>query len=145
MAEQNLKNHTRLDPAFHFFILPVLLFNIPIVGYWYYRHYIYYRHIGAWMIVVSLALLVLAFTVRIYSLKVQDRVIRIEEKHRIAALVSASELVELESLTIRQYVALRFASNVELPALARRAVRENLTSKQIKESIVSWRADEERV
>jgi hypothetical protein len=76
---------------------------------------------------------------------VQDRVIRLEEKHRLAALVSASELIELESLTIKQYVALRFASNAELPDLARRAIRENLTPKQIKEAITSWRPDYDRV
>jgi len=82
---------------------------------------------------------------RSYSLKVQDRVIRLEEKVRLASLVSASELAELESLTIAQYVALRFASNPELPELARRAVREKLTRKQIKEAIKSWRPDEYRV
>ena len=63
----------------------------------------------------------------------------------IASLVSASELVELESLTLRQYIGLRFASNPELPALARRAIREKLTEKQIKEAIVSWRPDNDRI
>jgi hypothetical protein len=87
----------------------------------------------------------MALLTRRYSLKVQDRVIRVEEKMRIASLVSPSEQAELDSLTIRQYVALRFASNPELPALARRAVRENLGSKAIKEAIVAWRADDYRV
>jgi len=54
-------------------------------------------------------------------------------------------MAELESLTMRQYIGLRFASNPELPALARRAIREKLTEKQIKEAIVSWRADNDRI
>jgi hypothetical protein len=94
---------------------------------------------------VAIALLLLAFKARTYALKVQDRVIRVEEKLRIASLVSASELIELDSLTIDQYIGLRFASNPELPELARRAVREKLTQKQIKQAVVSWRADHYRV
>jgi hypothetical protein len=54
-------------------------------------------------------------------------------------------LAELDSLTMKQYIALRFASNPELPELARRAIREKLDQKQIKQSIMSWRADDYRV
>jgi hypothetical protein len=96
-------------------------------------------------VIVALALLLLAFKSRMYALKVQDRVIRAEEKLRIASLVTPSELIELDSLTLDQYIALRFASNPELPELARRAVREKLDRKQIKQAIVSWRADYDRV
>jgi len=80
-----------------------------------------------------------------YALRDQDRIIRLEERLRLASLVSASELIELDSLTMRQYIGLRFASNPELPDLARRAIREKLTEKQIKQAIVSWRADNDRV
>jgi hypothetical protein len=89
-------------------------------------------------------LFLVALKVRVYVLKVQDRVIRLEERVRLAQVVSESELIELESLTMRQYIGLRFASNAELPDLARRAVRESLTEKQIKEAIVSWRPDNDR-
>lgn len=144
-SAQNFKNHTRWDPVFHLAVSLVLLLNIIASAWWYGRHY--YQHVrsGAWLVLVSIALFLLALKARTYALKVQDRVIRLEEKMRLAALVSPSELVELESLTEGQYVGLRFASNAELPDLARRAVRENMTGKQIKEAIKSWRPDEWRV
>jgi hypothetical protein len=144
-APQSFKNHTRFDPLFHYFILPVLLLNIPASIYWYAHHYHQFSHSGLWVILLTVVLLVLAGMARGYALKVQDRVIRLEEKLRLAALVSPTELIELDSLTLRQYVALRFASNPELPELARRAIRENLSNKQIKQSIKSWRADNDRV
>ena len=141
---QNYKNHTRWDPEYHFFIAPVFLLNIVATIWWYCHHYRQHVHSGIWLIVVSVALFILTFKARSYALVVQDRVIRLEERLRLATLVSPSELIELESLTIRQYVALRFASNAELPDLARRAIREKLSEKQIKEAIVSWRADNDR-
>ena len=144
-APQNFKNHTRWDPPFHFFIAPVLLLNIFAIAWWYGRHFGEHRRIGAWAVVVSVALLMLAFKARDYALKNQNRIICIEERSRLAATVTASELIELSSLTSDQLVGLRFASTAELPELARRAVREKLTRKQIKESIVSWRADDDRV
>ena len=144
-APQSFKNHTRWDPVFHFFIAPILLLNIIATGFWYHNHRADHVHSGMWLILISVVLFLLALKARTYALKVQDRAIRIEERMRLASLVSPSELIEVESLTMRQYVALRFASNAELPDLARRAVREKLSEKQIKESIVSWRADDYRV
>lgn len=146
MAEaQSYKNHARFDPVFHFFIALGLLINVILTVVYFWRHFGEYGAMGLWWIAVSVMLFLLAFKARAYPLKVQDRVIRLEEKMRLASLVSASELVELESLTIDQYVGLRFASNAELPDLARRAVREKLDRKQIKQAIVAWRADEDRV
>ncbi len=142
---QTYKNHTRWDPPFHFFLMPVFLLNIVATSIWYWRHRYHHTHSGPWAVLMSVALLLALGLTRMYSLKVQDRVIRLEEKLRLTALVSASELIELDSLTIKQYVALRFASHAELPDLARRAIRENLTPQQIKEAIVSWRPDYDRV
>ena len=144
-APQSFKNHTRFDPIFHYVLIPVMLINIIFSITFYIRHYRQHIHSGLWLIVMSIALLLLTGMCRGYALKVQDRIIRMEEQLRLAAIISPSELIELDSLTIRQYVALRFASNPELPELARRAVRENLTNKQIKENIKSWRADNDRV
>lgn len=144
-APQSFKNHTRWDPVFHFFIAPILLLNIIATGFWYHNHRADHVHSGMWLILISVVLFLLALKARTYALKVQDRAIRIEERMRLASLVSPSELIEIESLTMRQYVALRFASNAELPDLARRAVREKLSEKQIKESIVSWRPDNDRL
>jgi len=142
---QSFKSHTRWDPMFHFIILPVLIANIILCIVFYIHHRPLLSYTGIWLIVLSLVLFMIAGKSRGYALKNQDRVIRLEEKSRLASLVSASELVELESLNMRQYIGLRFASNTELPDLARRAIRENLTEKQIKQAIVAWRPDNDRV
>lgn len=145
MAEpQSFKNHGSSDPIFLLVVLGLLL-NIIVTAMFFGRHFTEYGWVGIWWIAVSILLLLLAHRMRVYALKVQDRVIRVEEKMRLATLASPAELVELESLTIDQYIGLRFASNAELPGLARVAVREKLDRKQIKQAIVSWRADEYRV
>jgi hypothetical protein len=144
-AAQTYKNHTRFDTKFHFVLMPILLINFIATIVFAVRHWGTHSYHGLWQVVMAFALILLAGLARSYALKVQDRVIRLEEKARLATLVSASELMELESLTVRQYVGLRFASNVELPDLARRAVREKLTNKQIKQAVVSWRPDYDRV
>jgi hypothetical protein len=146
MAEpQSFKNHTRYDPTFHFTTLPVLLVNFGFSIYYTIRHWPAHHNLGIWWIVMSLTLIIMAGSARAAAIRAQDRVIRLEEKLRLASLVTASELIELDSLTMCQLIALRFASNPELPDLARRAVREKLDGKQIKESIKSWRADDYRV
>jgi hypothetical protein len=146
MAEsQSFKNHTRFDPTFHFTTLPVLLMNIGFSIYYTIKHWPAHHHLGIWWIVMSFTLLIMAGSARAAAIRAQDRVIRLEEKLRLAALVSPHELAELDSLTMKQYIALRFASNPELPELARRAIREKLDQKQIKQSIMSWRADDYRV
>ena len=144
-APQSFKNHTRWDPMFHFFILPILLLNIIFTIIYAVRHYSQHAHLGPWLIVLSITLFMLAGKSRGYALKVQDRLIRTEEKLRLAQVCSPGELAELESLTVDQYVGLRFASNPELPELARRAVREKLDRKQIKAAVGAWRADNDRV
>jgi len=145
MAAQNFKNHTRFYPLFHFILMPILLINLILSIIYTVKHYTLHAHLAPWWIVMSVALILIAGVARGSAIKVQDRVIRLEEKLRIASLVSASELIELDSLTMEQYIGLRFASNAELPDLARRAIRENLTQKQIKQAVVSWRADDYRV
>jgi hypothetical protein len=146
MAEtQNFKNHTRWDPVYHFFTLPILLANIIVVGVVAARSYQTFGFATLWSILVAVALFFVALKARTYALRDQDRIIRLEERLRLASMIPAEQMAELESLTMRQYIGLRFASNPELPALARRAVREKLTEKQIKEAVVSWRADDCRV
>lgn len=142
MAEQNFKNHTRLDPAFHFLVVPVLLANLVRALVQVVRHVDGGR---AWAVIVALALFVLATIVRTYSLKVQDRVILLEERIRMAALMPLESRQFQRELTTRQMIALRFASDAELAGLAERAVRERLAPKAIKEQIVNWRPDTHRV
>jgi hypothetical protein len=146
MAEpQSFKHHTRYDPSFHYTTLPALVVNLGFSIYYTIKYYPVHRHLAIWWIVMSLVLIVMAMSARAAAVRAQDRVIRLEEKLRLASLATPSELIELDSLTMRQYISLRFASNPEVAELARRAVREKLTGKQIKEGIKSWRADDYRV
>jgi hypothetical protein len=146
MAEpQSYKNHTRFDPLVHFTTVPLLMINLGISIYYTAHHWPAHYRLALWWIVMSVTLILMNVAARAAALRAQDRVIRLEEKLRLASLVSANELAELDSLTMEQYIALRFAGNPELPELAQRAIREKLTGKQIKQSIKYWRADNYRV
>jgi Family of unknown function (DUF6526) len=144
-APQTYKNHTRFDPAWHFFVMPILLINIILMVWLLFHWGPQHNHLHKWWIVLALGLFVLCGQVRGYAVKNQDRIIRLEERLRYATLLPAAELPLLQSLTLKQMIALRFASDAELPALALRAATENLTPKQIKESIQIWRPDIHRV
>jgi hypothetical protein len=77
--------------------------------------------------------------------ELQDRVIRLEERLRYTQLLTPADLARTHALTLHQIVALRFASDAELPALLNRTLSENLAPKQIKQSIQSWRPDHTRI
>ena len=146
MAEpQNYKNHGRLDPSMHLFVFPVLLINLG-VSIWIAIHF---RHqfpwLGHWSILFALALLILAFKSRINDLKLQDRLIRLEERLRVASVLPSNQLAHINELTTRQLIALRFASDEELPALVHKTLTQNLEPKAIKQNITNWRADNHRV
>jgi hypothetical protein len=145
MAEtspQNFSNHTRYDPLFHFFILPVfclLLFGSII--------YLFMRpglH-SALLVVVTITMSVALFKIRLYPLKVQDRVIRLEERLRLATLIDPALRPRIAEFTESQLTALRFASDAELPALAARTLNEKLAAPEIKKAIQQWRPDNWRV
>ena len=144
-APQNYKIHVRFDPFFHFFILPILLLTVLIAGVWYAHHWHTHVHSGLWVILVTIVLLMLALKVRTYAVSLQDRIIRCEERLRYNLLLSPEDLIAVSPLTMRQIIGLRFASDAELPALALRAIKEGLTEKQIKQSIVNWKPDYQRV
>ncbi len=142
---QSFKNHGRMDPVFHFFVLPLMFLNIPASILWYVHHMHAHLHSGLWVILTSVVLFILTTKVRIYALKNQDRLIRLEEQLRLADLLPESKVALVDKVTLEQYIALRFASDPEAAALAARAVAENLTPKQIKEAIKTWRADNHRI
>ena len=139
---QNLKNHNRNDPPFHFFVFPVLIANVIITIIWLVQKPDF-PHI--WFVVLALAAMLLMFRVRMYATKVQDRVIRLEERLRLQALAPQEWHAQLGKLSEDQLIGLRFASNDEVVALAKQALEQNLTRKQIKERIQSWRSDDWRV
>lgn len=141
-APQNFANHTRWDPPFHFFLGPIFMINV--IGW---AVTVFRRpniHTG-WMLVVAIALLVWLFKTRLYALKVQTRVIRLEERLRLSTLLAEPQRARIGELTESQLVALRFASDAEIPALVTETLNRNLQSKDIKKLITNWRADWFRV
>ncbi|HXC95682.1 MAG TPA: DUF6526 family protein [Edaphobacter sp.] len=142
---QNLKNHTRWYPPFHFFVLPILLLNFIFSIYVTIHHWPTHWALNFWWILMSTVFFVMAGIAREGSLTTQDRVIRLEERLRLAALVPAEERAHIDELSVKQLIALRFASDGELPALFRKTLTQNLEPKDIKRSIVNWRGDYHRV
>jgi uncharacterized membrane protein YdbT with pleckstrin-like domain len=139
---QNFSNHTRRDPLFHFFILPVFAITlIATIVHLVRRPGLY----SAWLVVVVIAAIAAILEIRLYALKVQDRVIRLEERLRLASLLDASLRPRIPEFTEAQLIALRFASDAELPALAARALNEKLAAQEIKKAIQHWRPDYWRV
>lgn len=139
---QNFENHARFDPLYHVFIVLVYLANVGVAIYEVVRHH----GLGSWWyLFVSVALIVPILKLRLYPLKVQDRVIRLEERLRLQALAPVEWHSQIYRLTEAQLIALRFAADGEVVELAKQALEQNLNQKQIKERIRSWRADEWRV
>jgi hypothetical protein len=138
---QSLKNHTRFDPPFHFFVLPMLLLNFILSIYVTIHHWPEHRYLFLWWIIMAIVFFVMAGIARGATLKVQDRVIRLEERLRLAALLPAEDRAHIDELSVKQLIALRFASDAELPALVRKTLTQNLEPKAIKQSIVNWRGD----
>jgi hypothetical protein len=101
---------------------------------------------SGWWIIVSVALLMLTTFVRTYSLKVQDRLIRLEEKLRYQQILSPALAQQTGNLTVRQTVALRFAADEELEELVNSVLSGKFVkTKDIKRAIKQWRADNFRV
>ncbi len=144
-APQNYSNHTRFDPAFHFFIVPFLIANLVIAITRTVQDWPVQRFLHIWWIVMSVVLLLIAGRGRDRALKAQDRIILLEEKLRYAALLPKELLERSAILTLQQVVALRFASDAELPGLVQRTLTEGLTAKAIKQAIQQWKPDFVRV
>ena len=139
---QNFKNHARFDPPFHFFLTFVAMATIVIAVIYCVHHFCFY---SVWLVVLSLAWFVMLFRMRQYPLKVQDRVIRLEERLRLQALAPAEWHSQIYRLTEDQLIGLRFAADDEVVELAKQALEHNLNRKQIKERIKEWRPDYWRV
>ncbi len=141
-SPQDFKHHARFDPLFHFFLASIVIANLICAIVLVIRHPHWH---AAWWLVLSVAALVATFKLRLYSLKVQDRVIRLEERLRLQALAPAEWRTQIYRLSEDQLIGLRFASDEEVVELAKQALENNLNRKQIKERIKSWRADFWRV
>jgi Family of unknown function (DUF6526) len=152
MAEkmpQTFANHTRFDPPFHFFLAPVFglgLILALIHFFYHFRENDLRDNIHSFLLVVlAFAFIVLLLKMRLYALKVQDRVIRMEERLRLMQLLPEPLRARIPELTEAQLIALRFASDGEVPKLAERALNEKLSRADIKKAIQNWRPDYWRV
>src|SRR3954469_19583444 len=124
--------------GFMFLLLAIVSFALR----WFYiggRYTMALRIIG----LIGAVQILLAIS-RVYTTKLQDRVIKLEMKVRAMSLLTPAQQASLARLTKPQIVALRFASDAELPSLVERAEREKLTANQIKQAITNWVPDWDR-
>lgn len=136
---QSFKNHARLFPPFHFFVIPVLFLNFLNS----------IRHVWlapslstVFALIVAAALLMLGFLSRIMALTVQDRLIRLEMRLRLREVLPSDLQARVGDLSVKQLIALRFACNAELPDLVREVLAGKLaTQKEIKQRVKEWQAD----
>lgn len=142
-ATQNYSNHVRWFPLFHFVITPLLLGGLI---------YLIVRLVqepnwdrAVW-VVFAVVFILISLSARVQALRAQDRIIRLEERIRYRDLLEpglAERAAELEPKTL---IALRFASDAELPDLVSQVLDGKLvTSKEIKTAVTNWRADYLRV
>jgi hypothetical protein len=140
---QSYANHTRIVPAYHMVAFPILVVNLLWCIYQLWQ----IPSVGTIVsTLVAIALLILFFCARLFALTVQDRVIRLEMRLRLERLLPREQHAHIDKLSIDQIVALRFASDEELPGLFRRVLEENIGArKQIKQMIRTWTGDHLRV
>ncbi|MBL7899327.1 MAG: hypothetical protein JNJ99_12390 [Crocinitomicaceae bacterium] len=137
---QNYKNHRRISKGFHFGVYG-LIGTLMTAG-WIVFFCGHKPMAGVFMIFLSVVFASLAFYARLFALRAQDRAIRAEENLRHFILTGKALPA---GLRIGQIVALRFASDAELPDLAQKAEKENLKGDEIKKLIQHWRPDFHRV
>jgi len=143
---QSLANHAKYVPAFHFVAVPLLMLNVLWRVFYLYKIWAYPgRAVQANAIadiVLAVVLAILAFQARLFALRVQDRVIRAEERERLTRLLPADWRPRVQEYTAGQLIALRFASDEELAPLAQKVLTDRITDrKTIKQMIRTWRAD----
>ncbi len=140
MAEQNFANHVRWVPGFHYFVMPVIVLNF---GWSIYRWKLSGFSLDGFIsVLTAAALIMLMLYARIFALTVQNRVIRLEERLRLEKLLPEDLKPRVGEFTSGQLVAMRFACDAELPALARKVLTDKLEKgKDIKQLVQNWRAD----
>jgi hypothetical protein len=137
---QNFQNHTKFVPPFHMFVLPVFLLNVGWTIYHLIKTGISFENVL--LVLMAFALLLGALFARLFALTVQDRVIRLEMRLRMAEVLPADLRARIPEFTVAQLVSLRFASDAELPALARKVLDDKMESrKAIKQMIQNWQGD----
>ena len=136
---QTYENHVRIIPAYHMVLFGILLINLGWSVYSLYRAFSFETAVG---LLLAAGLLIFFFCARIFTLRVQDRVIRLEMRLRMEQILPAELRSRILEFTPSQLIALRFASDEELPELARRVLAEKIEDrKTIKKMIKKWNPD----
>jgi hypothetical protein len=142
MKEQNFKNHSRFVTGYHV-VSTLLLFLLligSIVNLVTSNHD--NRYSASLLVLSTIVLVLIGFYTRTFALIAQDRTIKAEENFRHYLLTGKTLDAKLK---VRQIIGLRFASDEEFPALVEKALKEKLSEKDIKKSIINWRPDYYRV
>ena len=142
MKDQNFKNHAKLVTGFHGVLFVALVALLAGSVYHLFRTTSENLYLASLMVLVAIILIVMAWYVRTFPLKAQDRAIRAEENMR--HYVMTGKLLP-SALRMSQIIALRFASDDEFLSLMEKALKEKLSAKEIKSSIKSWKGDYYRV
>ena len=139
---QNYDNHAKFIPIFHYFALPLLLINFLGALFQITQDMTFYslNNLG-----LASSLIIVAVFTRLFALKAQDRVIRLEEQLRRQTLLPDALKARADCLTLGQIVALRFASDEELADLTQDALDNNTSPKSLKQAVKHWRSDYDRV
>jgi hypothetical protein len=141
---QSFENHAKIVPAYHWWatgllVIPTLYFAFRFVS-------DFYSVERTADFLFALGVILIGLYARVFALKAQDRVIRLEERLRMERLLPDDLEPRIHDFSTDQLVALRFASDEELPELARRVLDEGITDKKvIKQAVKNWRADHQRV
>jgi hypothetical protein len=142
MATQNYQSHAKFVPLYHFVTLPILLVNVLLMGW---NLVSGPSAMSAWALLMAIALFLAALFGRVFALKVQDRVIRLEERMRLRDLLPAELKGRVNDFTPEQLIAIRFASDAEVAELAAVVLRENPAKRDaVKKLIKQWRPDDAR-
>lgn len=142
-AQQTYSNHRRFLPLYHFVVMPLLIANTGVETA---RLLSNQSPRQIWSLVVAVTLLLLALAARLMALIVQNRLIRLEERLRLASILPESQRSRIGELRTGQLIGLRFASDEEVPALAQRCLDGELQgSGAIKKAVRNWRPDHIRV
>ena len=136
---QNFANHSRLVPPYHMFVIPIFMVNFVwrLVQL---KDGITFASIMN--VLLAIAFVILVLYARLFTLTVQDRVIRLEMRMRLERLLPADLRSRIPEFTVAQLISLRFAGDEELATLARQVLDEKLNDrKSIKRRIKNWQAD----
>jgi hypothetical protein len=137
------KTHRAYDPLYHFFVLPVLGLNVLLTAYILFRRPVL---LNVWALIFAIALVALTWRVRYFPLRIQDRLIRLEETLRLQRVLPEELRIKIDELSTRELIALRFCTDDELPEHVRAiCAGEYRGGENVKSRIKSWRPDPHRI